>query len=158
MILKDIDLQDVVAITVLETYINHLSPNNNISDIDINVFKNIIGQVLVSQKILNNYNLLLAENGFCQILTDRCTVLRETIGRLLSELPDIEFLENCELSCECDSFLEILIMSIKNSSLSHQHNFFKIKNAKKINLDKKISRLKLDFNANAGEFCVLKGN
>jgi hypothetical protein len=42
-------------------------------------------------------------------------------------------------------------MGIKNSSLSHQHNFFKIKNAKKINLDKKISRLKMDFNANAGE-------
>ncbi len=94
MILNDTDLQDVVAITVIETYINHLSPNNNVSDIDINIFKNIIGQVLVSQKILNNCKLLLAENGFCQNLTDRCTVLRETIGRLLSELPDIEFLEN----------------------------------------------------------------
>jgi hypothetical protein len=89
--------------------------------------------------VLVSCKLLLAENGFCQILADRCTVLRETIGRLLSELPDIEFLENCELSCERDSFLEILIMGIKNSSLSHQHNFFKIKNAKKINLDKKIS-------------------
>ncbi len=137
MILKDNDLQDVVAITVTETYINHLSPNNLVSDIDINTFKNIIGQVLVSQKLLNDCKLLLAENGFCQNLSDRCTVLRESIGRLLSELPSVEFLENCELSCERDSFLEILIMGIKNSSLSHQHNFFKIKNAKKLSLDKK---------------------
>jgi hypothetical protein len=137
MILKDNDLQDVVAITVTETYINHLSPNNLVSDIDINTFKNIIGQVLVSQKLLNDCKLLLAENGFCQNLSDRCTVLRESIGGLLSELPSVEFLENCELSCERDSFLEILIMGIKNSSLSHQHNFFKIKNAKKLSLDKK---------------------
>jgi hypothetical protein len=54
MILKDNDLQDVVAITVLETYINHLSPNNNISDINIEIFKNTIGQVLVNQKALND--------------------------------------------------------------------------------------------------------
>jgi hypothetical protein len=151
MILKDNDLQDVVAITVTETYINHLSPNNLVSDIDINTFKIIIGQVLVNQKLLNECKLLSAENGFCQNLSDRCTVLRESIGRLLSELPSVEFLENCELSCERDIFLEILIMGIKNSSLSHQHNFFKIKNAKKLSLDKKINRMKLDFNANAGE-------
>jgi hypothetical protein len=69
MILKDTDLQDVVAITVLETYINHLSPDNNISDIDINNFKNIIGQVLVSQNALNQCKLLF------------CTVTAEAVYR-----------------------------------------------------------------------------
>jgi hypothetical protein len=124
MILKDNDLQDVVAITVLETYINHLSPNNEISDIDIGIFRNTIGNVLIAQKALTEYKLSLAENGFCPILTERCATLRENIRRLLSELPEIEYLENCDLSCERDTFLEILIICIKNSSLAHQHNFF----------------------------------
>jgi hypothetical protein len=137
MILKDNDLQDVVAITVLETYINHLSPNNEISDIDIGIFRNTTGHVLATQKALTECKLSLAENGFCQILTDRCANLRENIGRMLSELPDIDYLESCDLSCERDTFLEILIMSIKNASFSHQHNFFKIKNARKSQLEKK---------------------
>jgi hypothetical protein len=42
-------------------------------------------------------------------------------------------------------------MAVKNTSLSHQHNFFKIKNAKRISLEKKISELRKDFNANSGE-------
>jgi hypothetical protein len=42
-------------------------------------------------------------------------------------------------------------MAVKSSSLSHQHNLFKIKNAKKNYLEKKISTLKKNFNANTGE-------
>jgi hypothetical protein len=42
-------------------------------------------------------------------------------------------------------------MAIKNSSLSHPHYFFKIKNAKRVNLEKKISELRTNFNANSGE-------
>ncbi len=66
-------------------------------------------------------------------------------------MPSIEFLENCELSCERDSFLEILIMGIKKFLSFAPTQFFQNKNAKKLNLDKKINRMKLDFNANAGE-------
>jgi hypothetical protein len=42
-------------------------------------------------------------------------------------------------------------MALKNSSLAHQHNFFKIKNGKKNFLDNKIVLLKKDFDANLGE-------
>jgi hypothetical protein len=42
-------------------------------------------------------------------------------------------------------------MCVKNSSLAHQHSFFKIKNAKRNSLEKRISNLKLNFNANSGE-------
>jgi hypothetical protein len=47
-------------------------------------------------------------------------------------------------------------MSVKNSSLGHQHNFFQIKNAKKAYLDKRISNLKNNFNANSGEILRLE--
>jgi hypothetical protein len=59
MILKDADLHGVVGITVVDTYINHLSPDNNISDIDIARYKVIIGDVLVNQQQLNVCKLQL---------------------------------------------------------------------------------------------------
>jgi hypothetical protein len=42
-------------------------------------------------------------------------------------------------------------MALKNSSLAHQHNFFKIKNAKKSKLEKQIKALKSNFNNNIGK-------
>jgi hypothetical protein len=45
MILKDEDIQDVVGISVIETYINHIVPDNQISDIDIGRYKTLIGMV-----------------------------------------------------------------------------------------------------------------
>jgi exonuclease III len=151
MILKDEDLHGIIGVTVIDTYINHLLPDDQMSDIDIDRYKILIGTVLVDQNLLNACKLSLAEQGYNQAVVNRCEALRASINRNLSELPSIDVLENCTLSCERDAFLEVLIMSVKNSSLSHQHNFFKIKNAKKNSLDKKISNLKLDFNANSGE-------
>jgi hypothetical protein len=156
MILKDEDLQGVVGISVIDTYINHLVPDNNISDIDIARYKTLIGEVLANQNLLNACKLSLAESGYNQATVDRCEALRCNINLILSELPTIELLENCSLSCERDTFLEVLIMCVKNSSLAHQHNFFKIKKAKKSNLDKRISNLKLNFNANSGEILRLE--
>jgi exonuclease III len=155
-ILKDEDLNGVVAISVIETYINHLMPDDTISDIDITRYKSLIGEVLVNQNLLNACRLSLAESGFNQATLDRCNTLRRNIELLLAELPPIATLENCNLSCERDTFLEVLIMSVKNSSLGHQHNFFKIKNAKKAFLDKRISSLKNNFNANSGEILRLE--
>jgi hypothetical protein len=151
LILKDDDLQGIVGITVIDTYINHLLPDNRISDIEIGRYKALIGDVLVDQNLLNIFKLTLAEIGFNQAVMDRCVALRARINRTLSDLPSIEFLEECSLTCERDTFLEVLIMCVKNSSLAHQHSFFKIKNAKRNSLEKRISNLKLNFNANSGE-------
>jgi hypothetical protein len=137
MILKDDDLQGIIGIAVIDTYINHLLPDNRTSDIDIGRYKVLIGDVLVNQNFLNACKLTLAERGYNQAVVDRCEALRARINRTLSDLPSIEFLENCNLSCERDTFLEVLIMCVKNSLLAHQHNFFKIKNAKKKQSGKK---------------------
>jgi hypothetical protein len=151
MILKDTDLENVVRCTVIETYINHLEPSAIISDLDIERYRIIIGRSMSDQKLLTNCKINLASNGHNENVANRCTVLREQINHSLESLPTLEFFENCNLSCEKDVFLEILIMAVKNTSLSHQHNFFKIKNAKRISLEKKISELRKDFNANSGE-------
>jgi hypothetical protein len=74
----------------------------------------------------------------------------------MEQLPSIEELQNCDLTCNHDAFFEVLIMAVKNSSLSHQHNIFKIKNAKKKAMEKKICSLKLNVHANAGEILRLE--
>jgi hypothetical protein len=150
-ILKDPDLVDVVNITVVETYINHIVPDANVSDLQIEVYKNIVGQVLMNQKDLSKLKLTIASTGFDRRLDENVRMLRNSIKNNLDQLPPIDVLQGCSLSCDNDVFLEILIMSIKNSSLGHQHDFFKIKNAKKACLEKKIINLKKNFNANVGE-------
>jgi exonuclease III len=151
IMLQDTDLEVTVKITVIETYINHIIPSDAISDLDILRYRVSIGQILSHQKSLFNCKLSLATNGYNREISDRCTVLRDTINNLLLNLPTVDTLETYEISCDRDVFLEILIMAIKNSSLSHQHSFFKIKNARKISLEKRLTTLKLNFNANSGE-------
>jgi hypothetical protein len=73
-------LHGVVGITVVDTSINHLSPDNNISDIDIARYKGIIGDVLVNQQQLNACKLQLAQHGYNQELNDRCIIIREHVN------------------------------------------------------------------------------
>jgi hypothetical protein len=151
MILKDTDLDNVVKVTVLETYINHAVPSDTMSDLDIERFQIVIGRILSNLRLLTNCKLTLAARGHDANVVDRIANLRDQITGLFEMLPTLAELENSNLSCSKDAFLEILIMAIKNSSLSHQHNFFKIKNAKRVSLEKKITELRTNFNANSGE-------
>jgi exonuclease III len=51
-ILRDSDLTEVVNIATIECYINNIAPSDTLSDIEIEGYKNIIGQVMVCQKEL----------------------------------------------------------------------------------------------------------
>jgi hypothetical protein len=145
------DLSEIVSITALECYINHLIPSENLSDLEIGNFRTLIGRVLELQKELMSCKLKDSENGFEQGNIDRIRQLRQLVKNNIDQLPDIDTLQTFELSCDRDVFLEILIMSIKNSSLAHQHDFFKIKNAKKNKLANQIKILKQNFQNNVGE-------
>ncbi len=150
-ILKDADLEDVVHISVTECYINHLVPSVYLNDIDINRYRLTIGTVCNLQKELTACRLKIAESEHNVDDYNRCNVLRNSIQNNLNTLPSIELLQNFELNCPRDTFLEILIIAVKTSSLAHQHDFFKIRNAKRKLHEKKIINLKKDFNANAGK-------
>ncbi len=98
-----------------------------------------------------SHRLKDAELGTDPEIVDRIRELVNAVNNEFDQLPSLDELQELELTCSNDVFLEVLIMAIKNSSLAHQHNFFKLKNAKKNYLQKKISTLKKNFNANAGE-------
>jgi exonuclease III len=144
-ILKDDDLLDTVTITSIECYINHLIPSAVVSDVDIENYKNTIGFLCTLHKELMACRLSLAENGHAEDLQERIVTIRNAIANNLSTLPSIEQLQLSDLSCDRDTFLEVLIISVKNSSLSHQHDFFKIRNANRKQLENRIKNLKKFF-------------
>ncbi len=110
-ILKDVILYDVVHITVIETYINHVIPDENFSDLQINHFKTVIGQILVNQKDVTRCRLQLAERGFDQQLEDNLTILRNSIKNNLELLPGVDVLQEMPLSCDKDVFMEIFFLT-----------------------------------------------
>jgi hypothetical protein len=150
-IIKDADLTSVVNIAAIECYINHLLPTEHVSDLENNTYAATIGHILTQQRELIACRLEDAQGGFDAMVHEKIQQLRNQITAELASLPDLDTLQTLELSCSKDTFLEVLIMAVKNSSLAHQHDFFKIKNAKRRSLEKKIVSLKGDFNANIAE-------
>jgi exonuclease III len=130
-ILKDADLEEIVNISVTECYINHLTPSATLSDVDIDNYRRTIGNNCNLQKELTACRLKIAEAIHSNDEYDRCNILRNAMKNNLNTLPSLDYLQTLELSCPRDIFLETLIFSVKNSSLAHQHDFFKIRNAKR---------------------------
>ncbi len=141
-ILKCPDVNDVVDIAVIECYINHLIPTETLSDFDIDGMRMLIGRVCSMQKDLITYHLRDSETGFDQQNVERITEIKNAIKNTLEMLPPLDELQNMEISCDKDTFLEVLIMAVKNSSLAHQHSYFKVRNAKRNFLENKIKNLK----------------
>ncbi len=75
-------------------------------------------------------------------------LLRNECDLTLNNFPELAFFESLGLNCDDKIFFETLVMSVKNSSLSHQHSFYKIKNLKKSVLMNELQLLKRDFLVN----------
>jgi hypothetical protein len=79
------------------------------------------------------------------------------VVQLLDGLPRIDYFESLDLTCDDKSFFETLIMSVKNVTLSAQHNYYKIKTISKDTLKKRIKHLKQNFVLNQDEIFALEG-
>jgi hypothetical protein len=90
--------------------------------------------------------------------------VRETVDRargeivvLFETLPRIDYFESLALTCDDKSFFETLLMTIKNTALSAQHSFYKIKAISKDTIKKRLSKLKLQYVENQDEIFALEG-
>jgi hypothetical protein len=81
-ILKDADLENKVNISVIECYINHLSPSATLSDVDIDNYRRTIGNVCKFQKELTACRLKIAEANHDNEVYDRCNILRNAIQKI----------------------------------------------------------------------------
>ncbi len=156
-ILKCPDVNDAVDITVLECYINYLIPTEVLSDFDIDEMRMSIGRVCSLQKDLITFRLRESETGFDQQNEDRITETKNAIKNNIETLPSLDELQNMDISCDRDTFLEVLIIAVKNSSLAHQHSYFKVRNAKRSFLENKIKNLKNNLKQIPVKFFVLNG-
>jgi hypothetical protein len=80
-ILRDSDLTEVVNIATIECYINNLAPSDTLSDIEIEGYKNTIGQILVCQKELIESRIRLSESGFHEVDNNAVAILRNSIKK-----------------------------------------------------------------------------
>jgi hypothetical protein len=84
-------------------------------------------------------------------------LLRGEVDQLLDAMPRIDYFESLSLTCDAKSFFETLIMSVKNVTLSAQHNLYKTKTISKETLKNRIAELKKSFIQNQDEVFALEG-
>ncbi len=112
VILKDVDIDQVVNLSAVECYINHLIPSDVVSDLRINELKNIIGQIIMLQHEIADCRLSDATHGTNPANIARINDLIHALNDTMNLLPTLDDLQAMELSCSRDVFLEILIMTV----------------------------------------------
>jgi hypothetical protein len=81
IILKDPDINCVVHSAVIETYLNHVVPDNIFNARQIEHFRILIGAILQRQGLLTENKLLLAKQGHNPQLVDQCDILRNELPK-----------------------------------------------------------------------------
>ncbi len=112
-ILKDFDINQVVNMTAIECYINHIIPSDIISDLRIDELRHTIGHAMAMQHEIASCRLNDAMLGTDPINIARINELVQALNNMLDLLPSLDELQLMDLSCSADVFLEILIMAEK---------------------------------------------
>jgi len=73
---------------------------------------------------------------------------RGEIQLIFNDIPDLEFFENLELSCDHCTFFEVAVMSIKNGAMLHQAHFYNLKKAKVNKLTEDLNGWKKNYSQN----------
>jgi hypothetical protein len=133
-ILKDKYLPYIVKCQVVEHYIHHALICN---DFPVDFRTELLGTIGAINQNLDRVRTLLTDIATGNDRADTADELeniRIEIERLFGLLPHVDYLESLALTCDNKSFLETLVMSIKNVTLSTQHFFYKIKSKTKENI------------------------
>ncbi len=149
-ILCDEDLDRKIKTQVFEHYIHHahVCPELPEHVRDLLLFQ--LGTVNRNLSEINEAKLRMAGGGDGVENLESRALFRNECDLTLNNFPDLAFFESLRLNRNDKIFFETLVMSVKNSSLSHQHSFYKIKNLKKSVLMNELQQLKKDFLANQG--------
>jgi len=147
-ILSDPDLDTYVKCAVCECYLQHSRLGNNFTIDQKNMYLGAVGRILTTLGNIRNLKLNWLINNELPDPEPEIQIARQNMDLDLAALPGMAVLENIDLDCEDDIFLEILIMGIKHQVLSFQQNFFKMRNAKQKYLEGRIKELKLNFEHN----------
>ena len=140
---------------VVDCYLQHAEANDNL-EIDLEQGKLEIGIFINLLRTINDLEYDIKLNGSTPI---KNITLLGHLGelRLLNEtLPTPDQLARINLTCEDDTFLEILMGSIKGATISFQYWARKLSTAKKSQLVGQINNLRGDFSINANRISDLQ--
>ena len=140
-ILSDPDLRFVVALAIAETYAHHIPINLHQRAFTINNPLQSIGEM---------WNLLRSAGPCTDLLppeavTEELIATRNiSIDQLNRQLETINFnrLQNSELSCDHDIFMETLLNNVRNEVTSYQNFIYRTKNKLKQSLLQKYDNLR----------------
>jgi len=141
-------LPDVILGAVADCYLQHAVPD---PAYNLDRGKLEVGTFLNNIRELNDAELSLALNPNDYELAARVRLLHDSLNMRRDLMPDPEQLNMLILSCESDTFLDVLVNNIKNSIVSFQAWSRKALNIKKNTLIARLKNLKADYLANSVE-------
>jgi exonuclease III len=156
-ILSDIDLESRVRRQVIEHYLHHARTGDDLTLDTKQALLLTIGQIAGKHETIRQNLVDIAmgiNNDNARATVDRA---RGEIVTLFETLPRIDYFESLALTCDDKSFFETLLMTIKNTALSAQQSFYKIKAISKDTIKKRLSQLKKQYVANQDEIFALEG-
>jgi len=144
-ILKDETLEYSLLLHAFDTYVNHANIGINFTANEKANLSNRIGVLMNTSKRIQTLKLSGEQNGNIPVIAGEVAALTEELTTGIEQLPQIEYFENLELTCNPDVFFETFAFTLKNATLSFQSSFFKIKNHQKTRLKAEIKTLKMDY-------------
>jgi len=151
-ILKNVDLPSYVKASVIECYLQHYEPDDNLENLpdreEVRNHLTVIGRIMTLLKDISNLEIKQAVEGH----TERDDLLiegkRGEINLLFDDLPELAFFENLPNNHNPGVFFQTLANCIRNNVLSHQATIYKLRKENKSRLNKRILELKKNFDNN----------
>ena len=128
-ILKDPDLNNTVKASVFDCYMQHASDENFMEDDRVRL-SSLIGRVFDKIKRIKELLLKNATENSPEIFEQVENERNET-AHLFEQLPELVFFENLSLTCDDDSFFEVLAMTIKMKHSLFKQTFLRLVMKKK---------------------------
>ena len=128
-ILKDPDLNNTVKASVFDCYMQHASDENFMEDDRVRL-SSLIGRVFDKIKRIKELLLKNATENLPEIFEQVENERNET-AHLFEQLPELVFFENLSLTCDDDSFFEVLAMTIKMKHSLFKQTFLRLVMKKK---------------------------
>jgi hypothetical protein len=139
---------------VVETYLQHAVRGQEGLDLDAGLHH--VAEVIRSIKQANEIEFDIAFSGSTELKLLNLDGINAGINQLVDDFPDPDLLDDIQISCEQDIFLEVLMGNIRNVLISFQAWLQKIKGARVAAISKNLQNLKLNYVNNQEEIFRLE--
>jgi exonuclease III len=144
----------VVATAATETYLQHADREQNGLDLEAGLAH--VGRIIAAITRANEAEFDLNFSGRTNERELQLSALNADVYLLVEDLPEPELLNDIQINCANDVFLEVLMGNIRNALISFQTWIKKVRDAKTNALIKNISELKNDFLINSDRIFALE--